>query len=129
MMDLVIVDDHPAVRAGLRGLIEDEEDLRVGATAATAAEGFEAIADVRPAVALVDLHLPDDDGLSLCLRTLALPTPPRVVVYSAFADATLAVLAAIAGADAVLPKSAPPDTLLATLRGDAPRVPLSSRSE
>ena len=107
-MDLVIVDDHPAVRAGLRGLIEDEDDLRVAATAATAREGFEAIADARPAVALIDLHLPDDDGLSLCLRTRALPEPPRVVIYSAFADAALAVLAAIAGADAVLPKSAPP---------------------
>ena len=85
-MDLVIVDDHPAVRAGLRGLLEDEDDLRVAATAATAREGFEAIADARPAVALIDLHLPDDDGLSLCLRTRALPEPPRVVIYSAVAD-------------------------------------------
>ena len=86
-MDLVLVDDHPAVRAGLRGLLEDEDDLRVAATAATAREGFEAIADLQPALALLDLHLPDDDGLSLCLRTRALPAPPRVVVYSAFADA------------------------------------------
>ena len=45
-------------------------DLVVAATAATAREGFEAIAArARPQVALVDLHLPDDDGLSLCLRT------------------------------------------------------------
>ena len=68
-MDIVLVDDHPAVRAGLRGLIEDEDGMRVAASAATAREGFEAIADTQPAVALVDLHLPDDDGLSLCLRT------------------------------------------------------------
>src|SRR3954468_21238889 len=85
-MDLVIVDDHPAVRAGLRGLLEDEPDLFVVATAATAREGFEAIADARPELALIDLHLPDDDGLSLCLRTRALARPPRVVIYSAFAD-------------------------------------------
>src|SRR6476619_2499270 len=52
-MDLVIVDDHPAVRAGLRGLIDDEPGLFVAATAATAREGFEAIADARPQVALV----------------------------------------------------------------------------
>jgi len=45
---VVLVDDHPAVRAGLRGLLEDEDDLRVAATAATAREGFEAIADLRP---------------------------------------------------------------------------------
>ncbi|HET6549703.1 MAG TPA: response regulator transcription factor [Solirubrobacter sp.] len=120
-MDLVIVDDHPAVRAGLRGLLEDEPDLRVAATAATAREGFEAIADVRPNLALIDLHLPDDDGLSLCLRTRALEAPPRALIYSAFADAGLAVRAAIAGADGVLAKSAAPRTLLAALHGGPPR--------
>jgi DNA-binding NarL/FixJ family response regulator len=126
-MDLVIVDDHAAVRAGLRGLIDGEDDLRVAATAATAREGFEAIADTRPAVALVDLHLPDDDGLSLCLRTRALEAPPRVLIYSAFADAALAVRAAIAGAEGALPKAAAPRTLLAALRG-AHRPPLDPRA-
>jgi DNA-binding NarL/FixJ family response regulator len=115
-MDLVLVDDHPAVRAGLRGLLEDEDDLRVVATAATAREGFEAIADLQPAVALLDHHLPDDDGLSLCLRTRGLPAPPRVVVYSAFAGDAMAVRAAIAGASAVVAKSTAPRGLLAVLR-------------
>ena len=115
-MDLVLVDDHPAVRAGLRGLLDDEDDLRVAATAATAPEGFEAIADLRPALARLDLHLPDDDGLSLCLRTRTLPEPPRAVVYSAFADAGLAVRAVIAGADAVVAKATSPRSLLAVLR-------------
>ncbi len=115
-VDLVIVDDHPAVRAGLRGLLEDEDDLRVAATAATAREGFEAIADLEPALALLDHHLPDDDGLSLCLRTRTLSRPPRVLVYSAFADADLAVRAMIAGADAVVAKSTPPPALLAAIR-------------
>jgi DNA-binding NarL/FixJ family response regulator len=118
-MDLVIVDDHPAVRAGLRGLIDDEEGLRVAATAASAREGIEAIADVRPAVALIDLSLPDDDGLALCLRTRSLPEPPRVIIYSAQTDTLLEVLATIAGAEAVVPKSAPPEVLLDTLRGGA----------
>src|SRR3954453_548417 len=114
-MDLVLVDDHPAVRAGLRGLLEDEDDLRVAATAATAREGFEGTAHLRPALAMLDHHLPDDDGLSLCLRTRTLPEPPRVVVYSAFADAGLAVRAVIAGADAVVAKATPPRSLLAGL--------------
>jgi len=130
-MDLVLVDDHPAVRAGLRGLIEDEEDLRVAATAATAREGFEAIAQARPAVALIDLHLPDDDGISLCLRTRSLPAPPRVVIYSAFADAGLAVRAAVAGADATLPKATAPRALLAVLRAvgaGETRPPLDARA-
>jgi|tagenome__1003787_1003787.scaffolds.fasta_scaffold20104181_2 DNA-binding NarL/FixJ family response regulator len=117
-MDLVIVDDHPAVRAGLRGLVDDEPDLVVAATAATAREGFQAIADMRPDVALVDLNLPDDDGLNLCLRTRALAAPPRVVIYSAFANPSLAVKAAIAGADCVLAKTASPRALIAVLRGE-----------
>ncbi len=66
----------------------------------------------------MDLHLPDDDGLSLCLRTRALPEPPRVVIYSAFADAALGVRAAIAGAYAVLAKTASPRALTAVLRGE-----------
>src|SRR3954453_18729935 len=126
-MDLVIVDDHPAVRAGVRGRLDDEPDLCVTATAATAREGFEAIADLRPAVALVDLHLPDDDGLHLCLRTRALDTPPRVVFYSAFADTAVAVKAAIAGADAVLAKTASPRALIAVLRGEL-KPPLDPRA-
>ncbi len=126
-MDLVIVDDHPAVRAGLRGLLEDEDDIRVVATAASAREGFQAIADARPSVALIDLNLPDDDGFSLCLRTRALPEPPRVLIYTAVADEMLAVLAAIAGADAVVPKSAPTSDLLDMLRGGQ-RAPLNPRA-
>ena len=126
-MDIVLVDDHPAVRAGLRGLVEDEDGLRVAATAATAREGFEAIADTQPQVALVDLHLPDDDGLSLCLRTRSLPAPPRVIIYSAFADAGLAVRAVIAGAEGVLPKATAPRALLDALRNGAD-TPLDSRA-
>jgi DNA-binding NarL/FixJ family response regulator len=115
-MELVLVDDHPAVRAGLRGLLDEEDDLRVAATAASAREGFEAIADLQPDVALLDHHLPDDDGLSLCLRTRALPNPPRAVIYSAFADAEMAVRAAIAGAEAVVPKATAAPALVAVLR-------------
>ena len=111
-MDLVLVDDHPAVRAGLRGLLEDDDLLRVVATAATAREGYEAIADLRPALVVADLHLPDDDGLSLCLRTRTLPQAPEVVIYTAFSDPGLAVRAVIAGAAAVVAKSTSPRRLV-----------------
>jgi DNA-binding NarL/FixJ family response regulator len=126
-MDLVIVDDHPAVRAGLRGLVDDEPDLTVTATASTAREGFEAIADSKPHVALIDLNLPDDDGLHLCLRTRALETPPRVIIYSAFANPALAVKAAIAGADCVLAKTASPRALIAVVKGEL-KPPLEPRA-
>jgi len=117
---LVLVDDHPAVRSGLQGLLDDEPDLQVTATAATGRDGFTAIAELQPPVAVVDYHLPDEDGFTLCLRTRTLPEPPRVIVYSAFASARLAVLAAVAGAAALVSKSARPDELLATIRAEGP---------
>ena len=120
VLDIVLVDDHPAVRAGLRGLLDDDDDVRIVAAAATAAEGYEAVAAHRPEAVVVDHHLPDESGLTLCLRLQGLAVPPRVVVYSAFADDRLRVLGLIAGAVAVIPKSAPPDDVLAAVRGDDP---------
>ena len=115
-ISLVLVDDHPAERAGLRTLFDDEPDIQVAAAAAPGRDGFSAIAELQPAVAVVDYHLPDEDGFTLCLRTRALPAPPRVIVYSAFAGARSAILAAVSGAAALVSKSARPDDLLATIR-------------
>jgi len=120
VLGIVLVDDHPAVRAGLQGLLDDDDDVRILAAAATAGEGYEAVVAHRPHAVVVDLHLPDESGLTLCLRLQALALPPRVVVYSAFADDRLRVLGLIAGAVAVVPKSAPPDDVLAAVRGDDP---------
>ena len=117
-ISLVLVDDHPAVRTGLNVLLDDEPDLLVAATAATGRDGFDAIAQHQPPVAVVDYHLPDEDGFTLCLRTRALPEPPRVIVYSAFASSRLTVLAAVAGAAALVSKSTLPDQLLSAIRAD-----------
>lgn len=70
-------------------------------------------------LALIDFHLPDGDGLSLCCDLQALPEAPRVVIYSAFAGPRLAVAAAVAGAAAVLPKGEPVDKMFALLRSVA----------
>ncbi|HWT22619.1 MAG TPA: response regulator transcription factor, partial [Solirubrobacteraceae bacterium] len=120
VLGIVLVDDHPAVREGLRGLFEAEAGIEILAAAASAAEGFEAIRSLRPGAAVIDHNLPDENGLRLCLRLQELADPPRAVVYSAFADARLRVLGAVAGAAAVIPKSAPPDDVLVAVRGDDP---------
>lgn len=114
---LVIVDDHPAVRTGLAALLAAEADLSV-AVAATAAEAEAACRSERPDVLVADYHLPDLDGLSLCLRLQAAGGPP-VVLYSAFADEHLAVLALIAGAGAMVAKDADPAELVETVRAVA----------
>lgn len=118
MTRLVIVDDHPAVRAGVAGLLAGEPDLTVEATVATAAEA-EAECRRHPTDVLVaDYHLPDIDGLSLCLRLAAADGPP-VVLYSAFADERLGVLAIVAGARAMVGKAADPTELVAAVRAVA----------
>lgn len=116
---VMVVDDHPAVREGLCSMLEIEPDLETVAVAGSARDALAAASRFRPAVAVVDYHLPDEDGLALCLRLKGGPDPPAVLVYSAFADETLTLLAAIAGADGLVSKSADPEDVVAAVRAIA----------
>jgi DNA-binding NarL/FixJ family response regulator len=113
---VLVVDDHAAVRMGLGGLLEDHADMEVVATAASAREALADTARVAPDVAVVDYHLGDGDGLSLCRAVKRLPRPPRVLVYSAYADDALAAGALVAGADAVVSKGTLGDEVVRTIR-------------
>ena len=62
---VVIVDDHPVVRVGLRQLIDSQEDLRTCGEAATAEEALAIISDSQPDLIIVDLSLPDKSGMDL----------------------------------------------------------------
>jgi DNA-binding NarL/FixJ family response regulator len=116
---VIVVDDHAAVREGVRAMLGAEPDLDPVAVAATAGEAVELAAAGRPDVILVDYHLPDEDGLSLCLYLKSRPAAPAVLVYSAFADEHLVPLAVVAGADAVVAKATRPDELCDTVRAVA----------
>lgn len=113
---VLIVDDHPAIRAGLNGVVGAEPDLVVVGTAANAREALAEAEHLAPQVAIVDYHLPGRDGLSLTLQLKRLQKPLAVVIYSAFADARLTIGAIVAGADGVVKKSSRPDVLCAALR-------------
>jgi two-component system response regulator DevR len=112
----LVVDDHPAVRAGLVDLLRSEPGLSCLAAAGSAEAGVDAARRTEPAVVLADYELPDRDGLTLCCELKALPRAPGVVVYSAFARPGLLPAAAVAGADAMLDKAAPADQLFNTIR-------------
>jgi DNA-binding NarL/FixJ family response regulator len=118
MTRVAILDDHPTVRAGVEAFIEAEPGMTVVAAVATVAEAEVACDETAPDVLVSDYHLPDGDGLSLCLR-LGEDGGPPVVLFSAFADGELAVLAAVAGARAVVPKSADPGELMDAVRAAA----------
>jgi DNA-binding NarL/FixJ family response regulator len=113
---LLIVDDHPAVRLGLRALIDDQPDMRVVAQARSVSEALSKL-DVPIDVAIVDYHLRDgEDGLALVAHILERRPAARTLVYSAFADAALAVMAVIAGADGMLGKHELGDELCNAIR-------------
>jgi two-component system response regulator DevR len=104
---VLIVDDHLAVRLGLAELLEDEEGIELAGVAATAREMLVEALRVSPDVAVVDYQLGagQTDGLALCRMLKGLPRPPRVLIYSAYADSTLTANALAAGADGVIGKS------------------------
>jgi DNA-binding NarL/FixJ family response regulator len=116
---VLVVDDHPALRAGLKGLLRNESDVEyLGALTGT--DGLlSAVRDLRPDVVVLDYALGSDDGLSTCFRLKQQPHRPAVVLYSAYADVVFAVPAAIAGADATVSKTAPIDELLSAIHAAA----------
>lgn len=113
---VLVVDDHAAVRLGLQRLLDAEPDLTVEAVAGDARQALEAARSRPIDVAIVDYHLGAQDGLSVTRSLRALPVPPRVLIYSAFADATLAAAATVAGADGLLGKGGLGDELCQAVR-------------
>jgi DNA-binding NarL/FixJ family response regulator len=81
---VLIADDEAIVRDGLRAIVELEEDLEVVAEAADGAEAVELARVQSPDVALVDIRMPNVDGLDATRRLVALPVPPRVLVLTTF---------------------------------------------
>jgi DNA-binding NarL/FixJ family response regulator len=116
MIRLALLDDHPAVLAGLRRLIEHEPDLLLVGAAPSAPELARQLGTQRADVVVLDHDLARSDGLAHCRRIKDRPRPPAVVIYSAFASPALALAARVAHADAVVSKTEPVSTLLTAIR-------------
>jgi DNA-binding NarL/FixJ family response regulator len=101
---VLVVDDHPAVRIGLRELLEAEEDFVVVDAVATAEDAMDVAERAWIDVAVVDYQLSGRNGLWLSRKLKRLPHPPRVVIYSAYSDGLLAAAAVVAEADGLVSK-------------------------
>src|SRR4051812_50118272 len=101
-------------------MLRTEPGLVPVGSAVGVGDGMELVERQRPDVVLLDPHLLDGDGLGLCRRIRALEHPPRVVLYSSDHDATLSVLARVAGGGGPGDKSAAPPALFEAVRGRAP---------
>jgi DNA-binding NarL/FixJ family response regulator len=111
-----VVDDHPALRTGLWTVIRSEPGMGFAGSAPGPDEAIDLVAHVHPDVVLVDYQLPREDGVLLCERLKRLEDPPKVILYSAYSDPSLAVPAILAGANGVTNKAALADELLGAIR-------------
>jgi len=119
MIRVVIVDDHHAVRLGLQMALAAEPGLVPVATASSAAELAPLLNQVEPDVVLFDYQLPDDDGLTVCRQVKASQPCPRVIIYSAVADASMTVPAIVAVANGLVHKGVRPQELFEAIRAVA----------
>ncbi len=119
MLRVALLDDHPAVLAGLRRLIDSEPDLAVAAAASSATKLARELDGLSPDVLVVDYDLARDDGLSHCRRIKGRPQPPAVIIYSAYAGPALTLAARAAQADGVVDKAGPVPALLSAIRSVA----------
>ncbi|MEV6524880.1 response regulator transcription factor [Longispora sp. NPDC051575] len=119
-MRVLLVDDHPVVRAGLRALLTGQPGLEVIGEASTGEEGVALAAALRPDVVLMDLQLgPGIDGVTATERVLALAYPPRVLILTTYDTDADIVRAVAAGATGYLLKDAPPEELFRAVRAAA----------
>lgn len=120
MIRVLIADDHPVVRAGVRALLEAESDIDVVGEAATADESVGLAGTLAPELVLMDLQFGDRAaGADATRRIRALAAPPYVLVLTNY-DTDGDILGAVeAGASGYLLKDAPPHELLAGVRAAA----------
>ena len=103
---MLLVDDHPVVREGLRGMIDAEADLTVVGEAGSGAEAMVMAESLQPDVILMDLRMPDVDGVTATERILALLPGTRIVVVTTYESDTDILRAVEAGAAGYLLKDA-----------------------
>jgi len=129
---VLVADDQALLRAGLRALIEAEDDLRVVGEAGDGVEAVDVALATHPDVVLMDIRMPRMDGITATRRLLASGSRARVLMLTTFDADEYVVDAFRAGAAGFLLKDGPPDQLAAAVRtiaaGDALLAPaLTSR--
>lgn len=119
MIRVMLADDDPLVRAGIRGILESDDELEVVGEAADGESCVHLAARLRPDVALVDVRMPRLDGVSAAERIVAKTPGVRVVIVTTFDDEAALHRAVAAGVSGFLLKSADPRELIAAVRAAA----------
>jgi DNA-binding NarL/FixJ family response regulator len=129
---VLLVDDDALVRAGLRMILGSADDIEVVGEADDGARAGAAIAEHRPDVVLMDIRMPELDGITATERLRAGTEPPRVVVLTTFHIGDEVLRALRAGADGFMLKDSPPEEIVQAVRrvaaGDAMLSPSVTRT-
>ena len=113
---LIIVDDHPVVRAGLLGMLANTPDLKVVGEAQNGAQALEMVAEMRPAVVLMDLRMPQLDGVAATRQIKERFPETQVLVLTTY-DTDVDILRAVeAGATGYLLKDSSREELFQAVR-------------
>jgi len=116
MTRVFLLDDHEIVRRGLRELLEQEPDLEIVGEAGTAEEALSRIPPTRPNVALLDVRLPDGDGVEVCREIRSAHPEIRCLMLTSFADDEALFSAIMAGASGYLLKQVKGNDLVDAIR-------------
>lgn len=116
MLKILIVDDHAVVRGGLRQFLAEAGDCRIAGEASTGQEALALIAAEPWDLLLLDIGLPDLDGIEVLRRVKRSHPRMPVLIFSMFAEADYAMVALEAGAAGFLPKDSEPADILEAIR-------------
>lgn len=105
MISIVLADDHPLTRAGLAALINEEEGLSLLGEAADGKQAWEMIEKLRPDVALLDIRMPEMDGITVARKVKDAKLPTKVIMLTAYNAQPYIVAALSAGARGFIVKT------------------------
>ena len=116
MISVFLLDDHELVRRGLREYLEEEGDLEIVGEAGTAAEALDTIVDAAPDVAIIDVRLPDGNGIEVCREVRSRLPETKCLILTSFADDEAMIDAIVAGADGYVLKETKTSELVRDIR-------------
>jgi DNA-binding NarL/FixJ family response regulator len=116
LIRILTVDDHPLLRDGIAALVNNEDDMKIVAEASGGREAFDRFREHRPDVTLMDLRMPDMDGIDAMVKIIQQYPEARIIVLTTYSGDALIIRALKAGAQGYLLKGLLRKELLDTIR-------------